>query len=146
MARSRASTPGVDQRAIRAPGPGCHPSHLLFAAGWTLFGIASLRARVFQVAISGLIVTAVSPGSTPCSLGHYADVGPFGTVFHDSPYTIACWSEWHCAHGAPWTRGLAVDRTAFAAPAWDLGGASGADDLDDELMPGPNGRNTLGRC
>ena len=37
-------------------GLGAISSYLTFAAGWTLFGIASLRARVFPVAISILIV------------------------------------------------------------------------------------------
>jgi len=52
---------------------GALSSYLLFAAGWTLFGIASLRARVFPVAISGLIVIGgvagynalLAPGGIP---------------------------------------------------------------------------------
>lgn len=52
---------------------GAISSYVLFAAGWTLFGIASLRARVFPVAISGLIVIGgvagysalLAPGGIP---------------------------------------------------------------------------------
>jgi hypothetical protein len=52
---------------------GALSSYLLFAVGWTLFGIASLRARVFPLAISALIVIGgiagynalLAPGGIP---------------------------------------------------------------------------------
>ncbi len=52
---------------------GAISSYLLFAAGWTLFGIASLHARVFPIAVSGLIVIGgvagfnalLAPGGIP---------------------------------------------------------------------------------
>jgi hypothetical protein len=50
---------------------GAISSYLLFAAGWVLFGVASVRARVFPVAVSGLIVIGGVAG-------YSALLAPFG--------------------------------------------------------------------
>jgi hypothetical protein len=76
------------QGLISAPsvvmGLGAISSYLLFAAGWTLFGIAALRARVFPAAIS----LAVVVGGL---LGYQALLAPWGVALGLALTALGLW-------------------------------------------------------
>jgi hypothetical protein len=59
-------------------------SYILFAAGWALFGIASLRARVFPTAIS----LAIIAGGV---IGFQALIPPFGLPLGVAIATLGIW-------------------------------------------------------
>lgn len=63
---------------------GAISSYLLFAAGWLLFGIASLRARVYPVAIS----LAVAIGGV---VGFKALLAPFGIPLGLAVTSLGLW-------------------------------------------------------
>jgi hypothetical protein len=62
---------GLASKPTIVMGLGALTSYLLFAAGWALFGIASVRARVFPLAISiALIIGGIA--------GYWALLAPGG--------------------------------------------------------------------
>ena len=63
---------------------GAIASYLLFAAGWVLFGLASLRARVFPIAISVLIVIGGIAG-------YSALLAPFGVPLGIAVASLGGW-------------------------------------------------------
>jgi hypothetical protein len=65
-------------------GLGAISSYLLFAIGWTLFGIASFRARVFPKAISVAIVVGGL-------IGFYALLSPYGVPLGVAIATLGVW-------------------------------------------------------
>jgi hypothetical protein len=65
-------------------GLGAISSYLLFATGWTLFGIAALRARVFPAAIS----LAVVVGGL---LGYQALLAPWGVALGLALTALGLW-------------------------------------------------------
>ena len=66
-------------------GLGAISSYVLFAAGWLLFGIACLRARVFPVAIS----VAIMIGGV---VGFNALLAPFGMVLGVAVAALGVWT------------------------------------------------------
>jgi hypothetical protein len=67
-------------------------SYLLFAAGWALFGIASLRARVFPAVISVLIVFGGIAGFS-------ALLAPYGIPLG---VAVAVLGGWMLTRATPW--------------------------------------------
>jgi hypothetical protein len=65
-------------------GIGALSSYFLFAAGWTLFGIAALRARVVPAAISLAIVVGGL-------LGYQALLAPWGVAFGLALIALGLW-------------------------------------------------------
>lgn len=63
---------------------GALSSYALFAAGWTLFGIASVRARVFPLAISiAIIIGGVA--------GYQALLAPWGILLGVAVVSLGIW-------------------------------------------------------
>jgi hypothetical protein len=63
---------------------GAITSYLLFAVGWVLYGVASLRARVFPIAISTTIIIAGA-------LGFQALLSPWGVPLGLAVGTLGIW-------------------------------------------------------
>jgi hypothetical protein len=63
---------------------GAIASYLLFAIGWILFGVASLRARVFPVAISVLVIIGGLAG-------YSALLAPFGIPLALAMASLGAW-------------------------------------------------------
>jgi hypothetical protein len=72
---------------------GAISSYLLFAAGWVLFGIACLRARVFPVAISVAIVIGGIAGFS-------ALLAPFGIPLGVAVAALGIWTMRQARHAA----------------------------------------------
>jgi hypothetical protein len=85
VARGRAGTAGDPQPAVDAPGTGRHLQLPALAAGWVLFGIACLRARVFPVAISVAIVIGGIAGFS-------ALLAPFGIPLGVAVAALGIWT------------------------------------------------------
>jgi hypothetical protein len=75
---------GLTSQPSTVMGLGAIGSYFIFAAGWTLFGIASLRARVFPVAVS----VALTVGGVA---GFNALLAPYGLPLGLSVAALGVW-------------------------------------------------------
>lgn len=76
-------------------------SYVLFAAGWALFGMASLRARVFPIAISATIIVGGI-------IGFQALIPPFGLPLGVAITSLGFWMTRRSAAGATRSDSLAL--------------------------------------